>query len=98
MWRVLRPGGLVLVAFHAGTEVRHLDQWWGQQVDVDFHFFEPRSIAEVMEGAGLHVEARLERASYPQEIQTRPAYLLARRQHRTTPTAQTPSTSIAKRD
>ena len=28
MCRVLRPGGLVLVAFHAGTEVRHLDQWW----------------------------------------------------------------------
>jgi hypothetical protein len=43
---------LVLVAFHAGTEVRHLDQWWGQQVDVDFRFFEPAHIAEVMEGAG----------------------------------------------
>lgn len=80
MCRVLRPGGLVLVAFHAGTEVRHLDQWWGQQVDVDFRFFQPAYIAEVMEGAGLDVEARLERASYPQEIQTRRAYFLARRQ------------------
>lgn len=80
MCRVLRPGGLVLVAFHAGTEVRHLDQWWGQQVDVDFRFFEPGSIAGVMEDAGLRVEARLERASYPQEVQTRRAYLLARRQ------------------
>lgn len=78
--RVLRPGGLVLVAFHAGTEVRHLDQWWGQQVDVDFRFFEPAYIAEVMEATGLPVEARLERASYPQEVQTRRAYLLARRQ------------------
>ncbi|MGO8958218.1 MAG: class I SAM-dependent methyltransferase [Streptosporangiaceae bacterium] len=80
MYRVLPPGGLVLVAFHAGTEVRHLEQWWGQPVDVDFRFFEPAYIADVMEGAGLHAEAQLERASYPQEIQTRRAYLLARRQ------------------
>jgi hypothetical protein len=60
--------------------LRHLDQWWGQPVDVDFRFFEPAYVAEVMEGAGLPVEARLERASYPQEIQTRRAYFLARRQ------------------
>ena len=47
---------------------------------MDFRFFEPAFIAEVMEGAGLRVEARLERASYPQEVQTRRAYLLAQRQ------------------
>jgi hypothetical protein len=34
--RVLRPGGLMLVSFHIGSEVRHLEQWWGQDVDVDF--------------------------------------------------------------
>jgi len=39
--RVLRPGGLLLVSFHAGTEVRHLDEWWGHPVDVDFRFYEP---------------------------------------------------------
>jgi hypothetical protein len=33
-----------------------------------------------MERAGFRVEMRLERLSYPQEVQTRRAYLLARRQ------------------
>jgi SAM-dependent methyltransferase len=78
--RVLRPGGQFLVAFHTGTEVRHLDEWWDQQVDVDFRFFEPAHITEVMEGAGLRTTARLERSRYPHEAQTRRAYLLAERQ------------------
>jgi ubiquinone/menaquinone biosynthesis C-methylase UbiE len=77
--RVLRPGGLVLVAFHIGTEVRHLVEWWGREVDVDFRFFEPAPIAAAMEKACLRVEARLERSSYKQQVQTRRAYLLARR-------------------
>jgi ubiquinone/menaquinone biosynthesis C-methylase UbiE len=78
--RVLRRGGQVLVAFHIGTEVRHRDEWWDRQVDVDFRFFEPAHISAAMQGAGLHVVAQLERASYPHEVETRRAYLLAQRQ------------------
>jgi hypothetical protein len=48
-------------------------------VDVDFHFFEPPEVAAAMEGAGLAVEAQLERVSYPEEAGTRRGYLLARR-------------------
>jgi len=79
MRRVLRPGGRVLVGFHAGSEVRHLDQWWGQPVDVDFRFLEPADVAAAMERAGLRVDARLERSPYPDEVATRRAYLMARR-------------------
>jgi SAM-dependent methyltransferase len=78
--RVLRPRSLFLVAFHIGSEVRHLAEWLGHEVDVDFRFFEPSDIAKAMERAGFRVEMRLERLSYPQEIETRRAYLLARRQ------------------
>jgi SAM-dependent methyltransferase len=78
--RVLRPAGLFLASFHAGSEVRHLDQWWDHPVDVDFRFFEPLEIANALECAGFRTEMRLERVSYPTEIQTRRAYLLARRQ------------------
>jgi ubiquinone/menaquinone biosynthesis C-methylase UbiE len=77
--RVLRPSGLLLVAFHIGSEVRHTAEWWGHAVDVDFRFFQPLDIAEALEAAGFVVEARLERTSYPEEIETRRAYLLARR-------------------
>ena len=38
--RVLMPGGLLLVAFHIGDETKHLDEWWGQKVCVDFHSFQ----------------------------------------------------------
>ena len=79
--RVLRPGGLVLVSFHVGSEVRHLDQWWGQDVDVDFRFLEVADVAEAMERAGFGVEARLERTSYAEEVDTRRAYLLGRRRN-----------------
>jgi len=77
--RVLRPCGRLLFSFHIGSEIRHLDQWWGHAVDVDFHFFEPPVIAETLERAGFRTEMRLERTSYPGEVETRRAYLLAQR-------------------
>jgi SAM-dependent methyltransferase len=58
--RVLRPRALSLLAFHAGSEVRHLDEWWGQAVDIDFRFFELPAIAGAMEEAGFRIEMRME--------------------------------------
>lgn len=77
--RVLRPGAQLLAAFHVGSEVRHLAEWWGHAVDVDFRFFQPPDITEAIERAGFRIEMRLERLSYPGEVETRRAYLLARR-------------------
>ncbi|GAB2907467.1 class I SAM-dependent methyltransferase [Streptomyces mayteni] len=77
--RVLRPAGLLLLAFHVGDEVRHLGEWWGHPVDVDFHFLDPSHVAGLLTAAGFTVEARLERVHYPHEAETRRAYLLARR-------------------
>lgn len=79
MARVLRPSGLALLSFHIGEEVRHVDEWWGHEVDVDFRFLDPTHVAEVLEAAGFTVEMRLERTHYPHEVETRRAYLLARR-------------------
>jgi ubiquinone/menaquinone biosynthesis C-methylase UbiE len=77
--RVLRPSGLALFSFHIGEEIRHVDEWWGHKVDVDFRFLDPAHIAELLETAGFAVEMRLERTHYPHEVETRRAYLLARR-------------------
>jgi ubiquinone/menaquinone biosynthesis C-methylase UbiE len=30
MWRVLQSGGVPLIAFHIGSEVRHFDELWGE--------------------------------------------------------------------
>jgi SAM-dependent methyltransferase len=76
--RVLQPGGDLLLAFHIGDEVLHLEEWWGQNVSVDFHFFRPDQIARDLEVAGFEVEDVIEREPYPDvEHQSRRAYLLA---------------------
>jgi hypothetical protein len=49
-------------------------------VDVDFRFFQPPEIATAIERAGFQPEMRMERVSYPGEVETRRAYLPARRQ------------------
>lgn len=78
--RVLRPGGIALVSFHLGTEVRHLDEFFGQPVALDFYFYELADLATVFEAAGFEIEARLERRAHPAiETPTRRGYLLMRR-------------------
>ncbi|MEU6882391.1 methyltransferase domain-containing protein [Streptomyces sp. NPDC046712] len=77
--RSLRPSGLLLLAFHVGQETRHLDEWWGHDVDVDFHFHDPAQIAALLEEVGFAVEMRMERTHYAHEADTRRAYLLVRR-------------------
>jgi SAM-dependent methyltransferase len=79
MYRVLRPGGLALIAFHVGAEVRHFSEWFGHDVDVDFRFHEPQNVTAALEAAGFTLQARLERVAYPAEVDTRRAYLLAGR-------------------
>ena len=77
--RALGATGPFLVSFHVGSEVRHLDDWWGHKVDIDFRFLEPEDVIENLDKAGFVLEATLERASYPDEVETRRAYVLARR-------------------
>ncbi|SNS62244.1 class I SAM-dependent methyltransferase [Actinacidiphila glaucinigra] len=78
MRRVLRPSGRALVAFHTGQETRRVTRWWGREVDVDFHFHEAATVSAALAGAGFVTEARMERAPYPQEAETRRVYVLAR--------------------
>jgi len=78
--RTLRPGGLFLLSFHIGSGVIHRTDWWEHQVDIDFRFFEPDAVTDTLNEVGFVVEARLERSNYPEEAETRRAYLLARRQ------------------
>ncbi len=79
MHRVLRPGGRALVSFHIGSEVRHFTSFLGHEVDVDFHFFEVPDVVAAVVAAGLVVEAQVERVNYPEEVETRRAYVMARR-------------------
>ncbi|HMG41557.1 MAG TPA: methyltransferase domain-containing protein [Acidimicrobiales bacterium] len=77
--RVVVAGGPLLVAFHTGREVRHLDTWHGEDVDLDLRFLEAGPVGDCLERAGFVVELTAERRPYPDEGDTRRTYLLARR-------------------
>jgi SAM-dependent methyltransferase len=51
--RPLATGGWLVVALHAGSEVRHLDEWFEQPVDLDFVLHEPAEVVRLVESAGL---------------------------------------------
>lgn len=78
--RVLAPGGLLLAALHAGSEVLHPGELWGVAIDVDWHFHEPESLFAAVEAAGLAPLERLVRWPYEgAEHPSRRAYVLARK-------------------
>jgi len=80
MQRVLQPGGLLLIAFHSGDEILHVDELWGRPITLDFFLFQPPAIRNYLESAGLVVEESIERGPYPEvEYPSRRAYLFARK-------------------
>jgi SAM-dependent methyltransferase len=80
MYRVLKPGGRMLLAFHAGLETRHETELWGRPINLDFFLFPARVIRLLVEHAGFAVDDVIEREPYPEvEFQSRRAYISARK-------------------
>ena len=84
--RVIAPGGWLLVAFHvsmAGQPVgstHHLADWWGHEVDLDFHFLDPAEVRAGLATAGFSVMATTEREPWPGvEAPSRRCSILAHR-------------------
>ena len=79
-FRAVRPDGPLLIAFHAGDEMRHADELLGVPVDLDFYLHPVALVTAGLAAAGLPVEATLERIPYaPHEVATQRAYVLARK-------------------
>ena len=51
--RPLDPGGWLVLGLHAGAEVRHVDEFFGHEVDLDFVLHDPAFVVGVVEAAGL---------------------------------------------
>ena len=78
--RVLQPGGLLLVAFHLGTTVLHVEEWWDLPVSADFVFFQASEMQAYLQAAGFLIEDLIERPPYPDvEHQSHRAYILAQK-------------------
>ena len=80
MKRVLKPGGLLLVTFHIGTEIKHLDEWWEKPVNLDFAFYLPQEMEGWLKEAGFELVETLVREPNPEvEVATQRAYVFARK-------------------
>ncbi len=76
--RPLDPGGLLVLAFHAGDEIRHLDQLFGHEVNLDFVLYDPTFVVGLVEAAGLtDVEWYLRGSIAARDETTRRLYVVA---------------------
>lgn len=62
-WRVLRPGGLVLIAFQAGSGHRTLERAYGHDVELRAELHSPDDVALQFTEQGFVLEAQLVRAA-----------------------------------
>jgi hypothetical protein len=67
------------MAFQVGDGHVHRSVAYGHDVDLDNYFRDLGNVTQMLERAGLHVWARLEREPEPPE-KSRQAYVLARAQ------------------
>ncbi len=84
MRRVLQPGGWLLLSFHIGDKLEHVEDLWGCRVSLDFYFFGVEHVTATLHGAGFEIDAVFERGPYAPaiEYQSRRAYIFVRKSPR----------------
>jgi uncharacterized protein len=81
--RPLAPGGVLLLAMHAGRGVRRLTSWFEHDVDLDVLLHEPAEVTAAVTAAGLQeVEWYVRGPLAARQETTDRLYLLARRPRR----------------
>ena len=77
--RVLQPGGVLLLTYHIGNEILHVDTWFDKKVSMDFILFEPEEMEGYLKSAGFERILTTVRDPYAPEIehQSRRAYVFA---------------------
>lgn len=80
MKRVLKPSGVLLISFHIGTEVEHLDEFFEKPVNLDFLYFQPAEMEAWLGQAGFELLETLVREPDPaMEYPSQRAYLFGRK-------------------
>lgn len=75
-YRVLEPGGRLLLSFHGGTGGAHADEWYGEPVILHATFFELDEMAGHFSAAGFHIGEKLVRNPLPFEFPVRRAFVV----------------------
>ncbi|CAM4065945.1 class I SAM-dependent methyltransferase [Kibdelosporangium persicum] len=74
-FRVLEPGGQLLLAFKVGDERRHLSHGYGHDISLDVYWMPLERVASLAEEAGFVEVARLHRAADTNEKQPQGFYM-----------------------
>ena len=61
--RVLRPGGVALIAYQAGTGVRDLTHAYGHDVELRAFLHQPPDVEAALHATGFTVDSRLDRGA-----------------------------------
>ncbi len=78
--RPVAPGGVLVLAIHAGEEVRHLSSWFDHDVELDVVLHDPAAVVAAVSSAGLvDVEWYLRGPLAAREETTDRLYVIARR-------------------
>jgi hypothetical protein len=78
--RVLAPGGLLLMAFQVGDEVRRVEHAYGHDISADAYRLNPERVLGQLVEAGFEPHTRLEREPVdPRWEKTPQAYLIVRK-------------------
>ena len=76
--RVLMPEGVLLLTHHIGKDIVHRDEFLGEQVSLDFIFFETQEMKDYLTQADFVLDEVIERDPYPDvEYPSRRAYIFA---------------------
>jgi len=62
--RILKPAGQLLLSFHIGDDIIHRDEFFGEQVDIDFYFFQTMTVIGLLKEAGFGIIDAIERYPY----------------------------------
>jgi len=78
VFRILQPGGLLLLTFHVGEETIHVEEFLGKRTDINFMFFTASFISGCLNKSGFEKIEIVEREPYPGvEYESRRAYVFA---------------------
>ena len=80
-FRVLQPGGYLLLGFQVGDHLTRRTELFGKQVNLGYHRRDPARVGELLAAAGFEPHSTMLREPLPGEgiEPTRKAYLLARK-------------------
>jgi hypothetical protein len=81
MFRVLLPGGRLLLSFHIGEDTSQVEDLWNSGAALEFHFYRVGTVAAYIRSAGFEIEEVVEREPYAPEVeyQSRRAYIFAQK-------------------